>query len=57
MDKKLYLVIFILISCVLAVVLSFNDIIRNDYEYSDIELEVFKKANKKGYAFAYPFDI
>lgn len=49
MDKKLYLVIFILISCVLAVVLSFNDIIRNDYEYSDIELEVFEKANKKGF--------
>ena len=49
MDKKLYLVIFILVSCVLAVVLSFNDIIKNDYEYSDIELEVLEKADKKGF--------
>ena len=49
MDKRFYAIIAILISCVLAVVLSFNDIIRNDYEYSDDELEILEKANKKGF--------
>ena len=49
MDKRFYAIIAILISCVLAVVLSFNDIIKNDYEYSEDELEVLKKADKKGF--------
>lgn len=49
MDKKIYAIIAILISCVLAVVLSFNDIIRNDYEYSEDELEILEKSDKKGF--------
>lgn len=49
MDKRFYAIIAILISCVLAVVLSFNDIIKNDYEYSEDELEVLEKADKKGF--------
>lgn len=49
MDKRFYAIIAILISCVLAVVLSFNDIIRNDYEYSEDELEILEKADKKGF--------
>ena len=49
MDKRFYAIIAILVSCFLAVILSFNDIIKNDYEYSEEELEVLEKANKHGF--------